>query len=464
MLKPESMDQPTANKPARRLDSWKEIAAFFGRDERTVRRWESDSSLPVHRVPGVARGRVFAFESELQQWLRTPAATPEAASPPLPSVEALPSPRLQFGSKEKWALMISLAAVLVAGIFAYRGGHRFAVDASAETRTTIRAATPEAQDFYLQGRFYWNKRTPEDLNKAVDFFTQSIVHDPSYAPAYVGLADSYNLLREYSAMPASEAYPRALAAAKKAVELDDASSDAHASLGFVSFFGMWDVATGEKEFRRAIELDPKNPTPHHWWANGLLALHRFPEALVEIDRAQKLDPSSSAILADKGNILLASGRPEEAVALLKAIEARDPSFRSPHLYLKYAYFRQRDYLNFISESRKDAMLVHDDAELETVDAAEKAFAAHGAQGMLEAMLKTERDLYSRQSIAPTTVASTLASLGRVSETLRYLNLAYEQRDGSLLFLESCPEFDSLHREPAYQDLLARMKLPPQPGP
>ena len=463
------MNQSASSNPERRLDSWKEIAAFFGRDERTVRRWESDSSLPVHRVPGVARGRVFAYESELQQWLRTPAATPEAivpeaVIPPQLSVEPVPAPRRQFGSKEKWAVMISLMAVLVAGIFAYRGGHRFAVDASAGARPTKKAATPEAQDFYLRGRYYWNRRTPEDLNKAVDFFTQSIVHDPSYAPAYVGLADSYNLLREYSAMPASEAYPRALAAAKKAVELDDGSSEAHAALAFVSFFGMWDVTTGEKEFRRAIEIDPKNSTSHQWWANGLLALHRFPEALAEIDRAQKLDPSSSAILADKGNILLAAGRTEEAVSLLKAVEARDPSFRSPHLYLKYAYFRQQDYVNFIAESRKDATLVHDDAQLATVDAAEQGFAAHGAQGMLEAMLTTEKNFYARQSIAPTTVAWTLASLGDKNEALHYLNFAFEQRDGSLLFLESYPEFDTLRREPAYQDLLARMKLPPQTAP
>ncbi len=458
------MDQPTASHPERRLDSWKEIAAFFGRDERTVRRWESDSNLPVRRVPGVARGRVFAYESELQQWLRKPAAIPEAVAVPEPSIEPIPVSRKQFGSIGKWAVMFSLAAALLVGVFAYRGDHHFAVNASTPARTMKQAATPEAQDLYLKGRYYWSKRTPEDLNKAVDFFTQSIVHDPGYASAYVGLADSYNLLREYSAMPASEAYPRALAAAKKAVELDDGSSEAHASLAFVSFFGMWDVATGEREFHRAIELDPKNPAPHHWWANGLLVLHRFPEALAQIDWAQRLDPSSSAILADKGNILYVAGHREEALSLLKAIEARDPYFRSPHLYLKYAYFRQQDYPAFLSESRKDAMLVHDAAELATVDAAEKGFAARGASGMLEAMLKAENGLYAQSSVTPTAVAWTLACLGDKSEALRYLNFAFEQRDSALLFLESYPEFDNLHHEPAYQDLLARMKLPPQLAP
>jgi tetratricopeptide (TPR) repeat protein len=121
------------------------------------------------------------------------------------------------------------------------------------------------------------------------------------------MADCYDLLRKYTRMPVREAYSRALAAAQKAVELDGQSSEAHASLGFVSFFGMWDVATGEREFRRAIDLNPNHSVGHHWYANGLLALHRLPEALERIDRAQALDPASSAILADKGNILLVAG-------------------------------------------------------------------------------------------------------------------------------------------------------------
>jgi tetratricopeptide (TPR) repeat protein len=130
---------------------------------------------------------------------------------------------------------LAVCAALAGGISIYRKHHRFAVNASeaGASRPTVRTGTnpaPEAEDFYLKGRYYWSKRTPDDLNRAVDYFTQAIVHDPNYAQAYVGLADCYNLLREYTAMPASEAYPRAFAAAKKAVELDDQSSEAHASL------------------------------------------------------------------------------------------------------------------------------------------------------------------------------------------------------------------------------------------
>jgi DNA-binding winged helix-turn-helix (wHTH) protein/Tfp pilus assembly protein PilF len=156
------------------------------------------------------------------------------------------------------------------------------------------AANREAEDYYLQGRFYWNKRTPESLGQAVDSFTQAIVHDPTYSDAYVGLADCYNLLREYTMMPANEAYPRALAAAKKAVELNDRSSQAHASLAFVSFNGMWDSGMADEEFRRAIDLDPNNSNAHHWYATFLLSVRRLDESLNEIDRAHRTHRGGTA--------------------------------------------------------------------------------------------------------------------------------------------------------------------------
>jgi Tfp pilus assembly protein PilF len=463
------MGQPSINHPEHRLDSWKEIAAFFARDERTVRRWEKESSLPVHRVPGIAKGRVYAYESELRQWLNAPLAVANSAPELKPEFELrivpLGSGRRLFSLRTvgKWAGSLALVAALTVAVFAYRKAHRFAVDAS-ETRTSLaikrgKAANPEAEDFYLKGRYYWNKRTPEDLSKALDYFMQAVVHDPNYAQAYVGLADCYNLMREYTLMPSSEAYPRALAAAKKAVELDPQSSEAHASLAFVSFFGTWDVATGEREFRRAIELNPSNPAPHQWYANALLALHRLPDALAEIDRAQALDPASTSILADKGNILSVADRQDEAIALLKQLETREPGFRSPHDYLRGAYLRAHDYPNYLAELRKDALLVRDDRELAVADAADTGFSAGGARGMFEAELQVEKKLYAQNQIPPTALAQTFAVLGNKAEALRYLKIAYEQRDSQLLFARIFCELDSLHDEPAYHNLLVRMNLP-----
>src|ERR1700733_15658247 len=208
---------------------------------------------------------------------------------------------------------------------------------------TLHHASQEARDLYLQGRFYWNKRTPDDLHKAVDRFTQAIVHDPGYADAYVGLADCYNLLREYTAMPASDAFPRARAAASKAVELDPKSSQARASLAFAAFWGFWDADTSDREFRRAIELDPNNAMAHHWYATTLQELGRFRQALVEIDRAQALDPSSRAILADKAVILDELGQCKGSADLLQQMEKADPSFVSPHRYLKRLDLQNGDY-------------------------------------------------------------------------------------------------------------------------
>ena len=464
------MAQPTPTKPDRRLDSWKEIAAFFGRDERTVRRWEKESALPVHRVPGGSKGRVFAYKTELGQWLSTPQAVATATSAPLLPVHQIQTDRNLFNlrSAAKWAVAAILCGAMVAGILAYRKSHRFAVRASEAAASHAqgrgRPATPEAEQLYLKGRYYWNKRTPDDLNKALDYFMQAIVHDPNYSQAYVGMADCYNLMREYTLMPSGEAYLRALAAAKKAVELDDQSSEAHASLAFVSFFGMWDIGTGEREFRRAIDLNPNNATAHHWYANALLVLHRDPEALAEMDRAQALDPASTSILSDKGNALSVAGRQEEALKLLKQMEEREPAFRSPHDYLKGGYLRIHDYPNYLSEMLKDALLVHDDSELAIATAAEKGLAAGGPRGMFEATLQVQKKLYAQHSLPPTELAKTYAVLGDRKESFRYLEDAYEQRDGELLFVEVYSEFDTLHAEPAYRDLLARMRLPVQNAP
>jgi tetratricopeptide (TPR) repeat protein len=488
----------------RRLDSWKEIAAFFDRDERTVHRWEKERGLPVHRLPG-AKGRVYAFSDELSAWLAAPknadaapsAQTPsnghtnghsalassgltvisggrrstDIAPPEDPSPQDTRTPPAQSLRKFVKPLAASLLFLAVVALTAfYLASRRSNALGSSAARSSAGApaaesqpgsASADAEQLYLKGRYYWNQRTPDDLNKALDYFTQAIVHDPNYAPAYVGLADCYNLLREYSKMPASEAYPRALAAAKKAVQLDDGSSDAHASLAFVSFFGMWDIPTGLREFHRAIQLNPNSPQPHHWYANALLALWRLPEAVDEIDRAQALDPASSAILADKGNILASAGRTAEAIALLKQIEARDPSFRSPHLYLKYIYLRGRDYPNYLSEMHKDAVLMHDDSALAVADAAAKGYSAGGAPGMFRSMLVVQKKLYGQQQLPPTALAQTYASLGDKSEALHYLSAAYDQRDGALLFIQTYPEFDGLHSDPAYGQLLVRMNLPAQ---
>ncbi len=381
----------------------------------------------------------------------------QAVSPPQPHA----SPRWKF------IFALPVLALLFA-VWIFRPSYRSAkagsktrpASSSSSAGLPLRAANREAEEFYLKGRYYWEKRTPDSLNKAVDSFMQAIVHDPGYAPAYVGLADCYNLLREYTVMPASEAYPRALAAAKKAVELDPQSSEAHASFAFVSFFGMWDAATADREFRRALELNPSNAIAHHWYATYLECLRRYPESLAEIERAQALEPASKSVLADKGAILFDAGRLKDAIALLKQMEENEPDFISPHRYLKFIYLLTADYPHYLAEARSEAVLMHDSSALAVVEATEKGFANGGGRGLRESLRRQQTKLYERGLLSPYFLAVTCSLQGNKQEALRYLKTAYDQHADGLFQIETDHAFDNLHDEPAFRQLLAEVGLPP----
>ena len=240
--------------------------------------------------------------------------------------------------------------------------------------------------------------------------------------------------------------------------LEAPAREAHAALAFTTFFGMWDVTTGEREFRRAIELSSTNPVTHHWWANALLCLHRLPEAHAQIDLAEKLDPSSAAILADKGNILSIMGLQAEAIRLLQGMEQRDPSFRSPHIYLAGAYYRSQDYSSYLYELRQDGLLMHSKSALAIASAGEKGLEQGGPQGMFRAMLQVQKQLYSQHLLSPTALAQAYASSGDKAGALRYLQEAYTQHDDLLLFADILPELSKLHDESEFGELMAKMSL------
>ena len=454
------MGQPQLRSSERRLESWKEIAAFFGRDERTVRRWEKENALPVRRVPGGAKGRVFAYESELAQWLSAPQAISDAVTTAQPGVEPIVPSSGKVRGMAKLAAAVSLLALLAVGIFVYRGNHRFAVDASAAGSPGRRPATTEAEDFYLKGRYDWNQRTPESLNKAVDDFTQAIVRDPGYAAAYVGLADCYNLQREFGAMPAKEAYPRALAAAQKAVELDPNSPEAHVSLAFASFWGFIRVADAEREFQRALALDPNSAHAHHWHATYLLDIGRFPEAIAEIEQAQKLDPSSTPILADKGLILSMAGQTDQARALLKQIEITAPDFPSAHSYLSELYFVRKEYTPYLEEEETLARLQHDNAALIRLAEERRALASGGPEALLETRLQAGKRLYDQGLRDNFALAADYAAAGVTAQALRYLERSYQNHELELCTLAVNTQFRSMHEDPTFRGLVAKIGLPP----
>ena len=415
---------------------------------------------------------IETLERRGYRWI-APTHVPEQSFAALPETLPEDPPGLAHANawirnlRWKYLLAVFLLALLVAaGIFwarwesARRTGRTEALMALAAYGSSVRPANREAEEFYLKGRYYWEKRTPDSLGKAVDSFTQAIVHDPSYAPAYVGLADSYNLLREYTVIPASEAYPRALAAATKAVELAPQSSEAHASVAFASFYGMWDLATADREFRRAIELNPNNAVAHHWYATYLSCLRRYPESLAEIERAQALDPASKSVLADEGMILFDAGHQQEAIALLQQMEANEPDFISPHRYLKFIYLLMADYPHYLTEARKEAVLMHDNSAAALVDAVGKAYVARGGEGLLESLGAEQKKLHERGEISPFLLATTYSLAGNKPESLRYLKIAYDQRVDGLIAIESDHSFDNLSAEPTFRKLLVTLGLPP----
>jgi len=406
------------------------------------------------------------------RWIAPTHAPAPAPGPRLVSPEAgrtlgtFPASAPASASRRwRWSLVFPAAALLLA-VWSLWPNYRAARAGPAKrpappnlSTSARHAADTDAEQFYLKGRFYWEKRTPDGLNKAVDYFTQAIVQDPNYAPAYVGLADCYNLMREYTLMPASEAYPRALAAAKRAVELDDQYSEAHASLAFALFWGMWDAAGAEREFRRAIDLNPSNAVAHHWYATYLCTVGRRAEAVVEIERAQALNPGSKSILADEGDLLWAAGHHQEGGALLKQLEASEPDFVSPHRYLKEAYFSTGDYPHYLEEWRKEAVLMRDSPSLKLVETANKGLAAAGEKGMLQNMRSAEKELFERGLVSPYSLARIDSLLGNKQEALQYLKIASDKHDEFFVQLPGDVAFKNLHGDPAYNDLAARLGFP-----
>lgn len=461
------MARDSAQNPSdRRLDSWKEIAAFFVRDERTVKRWEKERGLPVHRVPGGGRGGVFAYAGELTAWLRSSQlkeapdslAKDEARFPT--ALDLIPDrrpPNWRHWSVIGAALGLAFLTLIVFGFTRFYRLH--SVQGHLLPSVTLRTSSEahkSAEDLYLQGRYHWNKRTPEDLALAVDDFAKSAQIDPNYALAYAGTADCYNLLREYTSTPASQAFPLAIAAARKSIELDPNLSEGHRALAFALFHWNWDIEGGEREFKRAIELNPKDVEAHHWYATALMSLRRYPEAIEQIEVARKLDPASPSIAADRGMILYSSGRKDEAFAILQELETAEPRFYSPPAYLAHMHFEQKQYAKYFDEAETAARLSHDDPALASIEVSRKRYAAGGEQALLQGRLQDQLEAFREGRTDATSIAISYALLGRRKEALDYLEKAYQRHDYTLISVLSSYTFREMHDEPQFQELIKRV--------
>jgi TolB-like protein/DNA-binding winged helix-turn-helix (wHTH) protein/Flp pilus assembly protein TadD len=316
---------------------------------------------------------------------------------------------------------------------------------------------PEAHEFYLKGRYFWNKRDEASFAKAIDYFQQAIAKDPTYAAAYAGLADSYALLGGFNLVPVEQAMPRARAAAEKALELDSNLAEAHASLGLIAPFNNWNWADAERHYQRAIELNPNYATAHHWYAEGyLMPVGRAEEAIAEMRKAQELDPLSAVIATDLGKELYFVRRYDEALVELHRALELDPNFTSAHNWISDTLVEKQSYNDAIAElektkpSREERVYIRQTAYL---------YARMGRRTEARAALAKALELSKGKQVSSGAVALTYAALDDKDESFRWLEKAYTQRSSFMTSLKYWPVFDQLRGDPRFADLLRRVGLP-----
>jgi adenylate cyclase len=622
--------EPLAGK---RLDSWKEIAAFLGRAERTVKRWETERGLPVHRVPGGGRSAVFAYSDELADWLKGRSAELDAEDSPSGGIEdpkldsagaavltappstaqvratlplAVPTAVKNWPPSRlaAWLVPLLLAAGLITyfsmghneprykalanrqpasgdshdlylrpdsiavlpftnvrgdantdylsdGIteslignlahvpqlkvrsrdsaFRYKGkdvdvrtignnlgvsvvlsgrvmrqgdtieisteltdvrdnteiwGHRYtgksanlvllqqqmAGDIAGQLRSKLSSSerlqvtrqgtqNPEAYDLYLKGRYAWNNRTYNDVEKAISDFNQAIVKDPGYALAYSGLADAYAVLPNYGGNQ-NEDFPKSNVAARKALELDPTLAHPHAVLGSNEMQYDWDFAGGEAEFKKSFELDPNDATAHQWYADEIGQIGgREQEAFAEIDRAHELDPLSPVITRVVGGVRASAGKFDEAIAICSKLAIDNPTFAIARDCLAQAYWGKRMYSQVIEERKAYGRLTGHRVDVEFAAAMEEGFRSSGWPGALTKSAEFWQAERKTGYVSAFQIATFYAGLGDKDQAFHWLDLAYQEHDWLLITLNTHYALDPLRSDPRFAELVRRVGLP-----
>jgi TolB-like protein/DNA-binding winged helix-turn-helix (wHTH) protein/Flp pilus assembly protein TadD len=324
------------------------------------------------------------------------------------------------------------------------------------TLNSAKLVNPPAFESYLKGRYFWNKRTGDALKIALAYFNEAIDEDPNYAQAYSGLADTYALLGDwqYAVMSTKETIPKAKAAAIKALELDSSLSEAHTSLGYCLRAFDWDFDSAGKEFQRAIEVNPSYATAHHWNAMNLGLLGRPKEALVEMRKAESLDPLSLIINADLAELLLLTHSYDESVKQSRKIIEMDPTFAIGHKQLGDAYLLKQMNKEAVEEL-KEAVRLSGGSPICTADLAR----AYVASGKTNDALKLLHDLKKSSNASFTNaphIAMIYASMGDHDQAMQWLERAYEERFNPSILLRS--GFGPLRSDPRFEDLELRIGI------
>jgi TolB-like protein len=315
---------------------------------------------------------------------------------------------------------------------------------------------PEAYRHYLKGRFYWNKRTEDSLRKGIEHFRQAIEVDPDYAQAYAGLADSYILLGAYGAHAPDDVMPKAKAAAVKALELDESLSEAHNSLAYIHCVYEWNWSASEKEFKKAIKLNPKYATAHHWYAFKLAAMGRHKDAIAEIKFARELDPLALIINAEVGWAYYFARQYDQAIEQYQKTLEMDPNFAVAHMFMGTSHLQLGKYAEAIPELRRAIELSGGSTVIKGMLGHAQAVSGDrdGARRMVEELIADGR------YVSPYNVALIYAGLREADAAFSWLEKAYKDRAIFLAWLNVEPLFDNVRSDPRFAELVRRIGLEP----
>jgi tetratricopeptide (TPR) repeat protein len=423
-----------------RLDSWKEVAAYFKRDVATVRRWEKREGLPVHRHHHHRLGSVYAYPSELDEWWKARSSQVALGQPAAP--RPWNGPRLAVGS----GLLVLLAFASSVPWLASR-------QPVAHVSTPRSSANPRAHQLYLDGRYALSQGVGDELRKAAEQFELAIAADPTYGLAYAGLADAYASWANSSIIDSRNAYLKANVAALKALELDEMLAGAHATLGAVRLFHDWDWPAAERAFKRALLLDPNDASTHRRYGLGLMWLGRFDEATGEIQRARALAPADREINANLALVFYFAGQYDAAIREARRTLEMDRGFSQAHRTIARAFLETGLYDQAIAEFRH--AMEPGGIQLLTAELGH----AYAVAGRRDDALRIRRELdelSKRRHVSPFDMAILSIGLGETDQAFDWLEQSFAQRERWMLQLKVAPVLDPLRSDPRFADLVSRV--------
>jgi TolB-like protein len=320
--------------------------------------------------------------------------------------------------------------------------------------------SPEAYRLYLKGRFFLNKRTGKGLKKSIEYFRRAIEADDRYALAYAGLADTFLVHGFYKILPPNEACPMAKEAALTALKLDDTLAEPHTALAHISMIYEWDWASAEREYRRAVELNPNCAASHHWYSIYLRVIGQFEESLAEIETALRLEPVSLTINSGLGAHFFFARRPDRAIEQFSKTIELDANFPYAHFMLGLAHGQKGKYEKAITELRKAIRLLSNNSE--ALSRLGYIYASAKRRAAARMILHKLKELRKRRYVAAYDVAVVYAALGEKEGAFAWLETAFAEHDETLCQLGIDPMIDSLRSDPRFTDMLYRIGLPTSP--